>query len=186
MAQPVKLTYQQQLRAKIDRLRNVLTEANTAIKAAWDECRSNPKGSRAAGILQGIDTAIDRVLVETAPRQSLSKEDRAKQNLIRRSGKRQDKMLSWLKLDGMKMGAFGIRNADQVQVVFASDPFTTPEGLRVRVKNGKDGNIVIVDAMAYRPDFANNPVIPKAAKKPRTITTPKSSRRKHGAAPTAA
>ena len=83
-------------------------------------------------------------------------EERAALNAKQRARQQLEKNVSWLKLDGVRAGGFAVLRGNSQIVAVVTDPAIDSSGERIvmAIKSGKEGKIDHVDAMLYRPHFA--------------------------------
>lgn len=138
---------------KRDQLRAALQLAIGTLMQIGDQVKA---GRQANAILPAIDTtigALSKTLDTTKPRSQMTKEERERSKAAKRFEKRNAKMVSWLKLDGIKKGGHGIVKADGRKVEFLSDPASTPAGIEIAVRFGDGTTNAHADALMFRPDF---------------------------------
>lgn len=185
---PEKLKYHERVRELKATIDQVADSLDVAIKAF---ANLRPDGVKSL-MMEQRDFMRNRVaLIVPGRRSTMTPEERQRKDAVKRNEKRLDKMVSWLKLDGMEPGCLGLRSSDQAQVRFLSIPTRTLEGIKVRVEFIDVNGVAIrqqdVDAMAFRPDFS---APPKATPAPRTRSASKSThvpkRARKGSAPRSA
>ncbi len=138
---------------KIGTLRSALEATAKSLVLVCDQVKTARPQNLIVGAIDVVIGTAAKALEATKPRSMMTKEEKERTRAAKRFGKRQDKMVSWLKLDGIGKGKKGIQKSDGKKVEFMSDPFTSDSGIRIAVRYQDGTAHAGADALAFRPDF---------------------------------
>lgn len=181
---PEKLKYHE----RVNELKVTIVQVADALDLAVKNfANMRPDGVKSL-MMEQVDYMRNRVALIVPGRARLSPEERHRNKAVKAHERRLDRTVGWLRRDGMVVGAYGLRAADQAPCRFLSIPTRTLEGIKVRVELLDDeGNVLRqldVDALAYRPDFSfpTPPPTTTARPAPKTVPAKKQRARSKGSA----
>lgn len=140
----------------------ILTEAMTDAEKDLGEIVEAVGKTSDADVRKVVENIVarlrgQRLRIEPS-RVVLTPQEKAEKKFARQFDARMNGIVSWLKLNGVKKGAFGMRRTDGARVKFTTDPMRSPTGVIIGAHFiVTDKHVMDAEALLFKPDVTIPP-----------------------------